>query len=158
MEGNLPPRVLPVLERLLQGRSEKETATELRLSPHTVHQYVRMLYKHLGVRSNAELMAKWVRTRKRLPAATPTRGVKKQRVLAPPTVPVQGLLRAVGSKVEFPFPTESAVRTAAGAGHFGHKRRRTRWAQAVLPNQGSERDVSRSLRQTRPFQKGRTCP
>lgn len=60
-EDQLPPRVRRVLRLLLLGRSEKETAKELRLRPHTVHSYVKVLYKRLGVSSRGELMARWVR-------------------------------------------------------------------------------------------------
>ena len=53
----LPPRVRPVLDCLLKGHSEKETARLLRLRPHTVHSYVKILYTRLGVRSRGELLA-----------------------------------------------------------------------------------------------------
>lgn len=59
------PRVLTArrrqtLELLLRGRSEKEIAAELGLSPHTVHEHVGRLYRHFGVRSRAELLARFV--------------------------------------------------------------------------------------------------
>lgn len=46
-----------VLERLLHGDSEIEAAENLGLSPHTVHSYVKQLYKKFGVSSRPELMA-----------------------------------------------------------------------------------------------------
>ena len=56
----LPPRVRPVLRQLLAGKSEKEIAAGLRLSPHTVHTYVKIIYRRLQVRSRGELLARWV--------------------------------------------------------------------------------------------------
>jgi DNA-binding CsgD family transcriptional regulator len=43
---------------LLTGLSEKQVAARLGLSPHTVHQYVKALYRKLAVSSRAELMAR----------------------------------------------------------------------------------------------------
>jgi DNA-binding CsgD family transcriptional regulator len=53
----LSPRQLEVLERLTSGLSEKQIAYELKLSQHTVHDYVKALYKRYGVMSRAELLA-----------------------------------------------------------------------------------------------------
>jgi len=57
---SLPPRVRPVLGLLLAGLSEKQAADALGLSRHTVHQYVKTLYKLLRVNSRARLMALWL--------------------------------------------------------------------------------------------------
>ena len=46
-----------VLRRLVQGASEKEVASALNLSYHTVHAHVKQIYRQLGVRSRAELIA-----------------------------------------------------------------------------------------------------
>jgi DNA-binding NarL/FixJ family response regulator len=46
-----------VLRLLLAGHAEKKIAEELKLSPHTVHTHVKNIYRALGVRSRAELMA-----------------------------------------------------------------------------------------------------
>ncbi len=54
----LSPRKRDTLQLLLAGDSEKEVAIKLGLSQHTVHIHVKNLYKHLGVCSRAELMAK----------------------------------------------------------------------------------------------------
>ena len=43
---------------LLGGASEKEIADRMGLSAHTVHQYVKSIYRAFGVRSRAELMAR----------------------------------------------------------------------------------------------------
>ena len=56
----LSPQQLKTLELLLSGRSEKEVAAALGLSTHTVHVYVTGLHKRFGVRSRAELMARFV--------------------------------------------------------------------------------------------------
>jgi DNA-binding CsgD family transcriptional regulator len=45
---------------LLGGRSEKEAATRLRLSQHTVHNHIKEIYRRLGVNSRAELLALFV--------------------------------------------------------------------------------------------------
>jgi DNA-binding CsgD family transcriptional regulator len=59
--AGLPPRSRQTLESLLRGDSEKETARRLGLSVHTVHEYVTALYRHFGVCSRAELLARFVR-------------------------------------------------------------------------------------------------
>jgi DNA-binding CsgD family transcriptional regulator len=57
----LAPRVQQTLDRLLQGDSEKQIAARLGISPHTVHVYVKSLYRHYGVCSRGELLARFVR-------------------------------------------------------------------------------------------------
>ncbi len=56
----LAPRQRQTLELLLDGKSEKEIALRLAISRHTVHVYVKLLYKRFGVSSRAELLARWV--------------------------------------------------------------------------------------------------
>jgi DNA-binding CsgD family transcriptional regulator len=58
--GGLSPRSRRVLEALLKGMSEKEAAAALDLSIHTVHEYVKQIYRTLGVCSRGELLARWV--------------------------------------------------------------------------------------------------
>lgn len=53
----LAPRLADTLRGLARGRSEKHVAADLQLSPHTVHEYVKALYRHFGVRSRSELLA-----------------------------------------------------------------------------------------------------
>jgi DNA-binding CsgD family transcriptional regulator len=60
-EVSLAPRVRQTLERLLQGDSEKQVARRLRLSTHTVHVYVKTLYRKMNVNSRSELLAKFIR-------------------------------------------------------------------------------------------------
>lgn len=57
----LAPRLRRLLQHLLGGSSEKEIAAVLALSPHTVHEYTKQLYRRLGVKSRVELMAKFLR-------------------------------------------------------------------------------------------------
>src|SRR5205823_2462205 len=45
----LTPRMEQTLARLLSGDSEKEVATKLRISPNTVHVYVKNLYRKFEV-------------------------------------------------------------------------------------------------------------
>jgi len=53
----IAPRLRKVLSAMLSGRSEKQIAAELSLSRHTVHQYVKEIYRKVGVNSRPELMA-----------------------------------------------------------------------------------------------------
>jgi DNA-binding NarL/FixJ family response regulator len=55
----LSPRLAQTLEALLEGQSEKQIARELAISPHTVHVYVKTLYKDFGVSSRGELLARF---------------------------------------------------------------------------------------------------
>lgn len=56
----LQPRLRKVMNLLLEGDSEKQVAFKLKLSPHTVHEYVKNLYAELGVSSRGELLAQFV--------------------------------------------------------------------------------------------------
>lgn len=58
---HLSPRLREVLDCLLEGDSEKQTAARLGLTPQTVNQYVKAVYRHFRVNSRAELMARWIR-------------------------------------------------------------------------------------------------
>jgi DNA-binding CsgD family transcriptional regulator len=57
---SLPPRLRPVLRRLLAGDAEKQVALKLGLSPHTVHAYAKTLYRTFGVNSRGELLAQFI--------------------------------------------------------------------------------------------------
>ena len=57
----LSRRQRQTLELLLAGNAEKQIAARLSISRHTVHVYVKSLYKRFGVNSRPELLAKWVR-------------------------------------------------------------------------------------------------
>ena len=63
----LSKRLRETLSLLLEGHSEKQVASELKLAPRTVHDYVTMLYEHFQVSSRAELLAYFIR---RKPIAT----------------------------------------------------------------------------------------
>jgi DNA-binding CsgD family transcriptional regulator len=58
--NSLPPRLRPVLQRILAGDAEKQAALKLGLSPHTIHEYTKALYRAFGVSSRGELMAQFV--------------------------------------------------------------------------------------------------
>lgn len=58
---HLSPRMRQILERLLAGDSEKQIASKLNVSVHTVHTYVKRLHKALNVSSRGELLAKFVK-------------------------------------------------------------------------------------------------
>lgn len=59
--ADLSPRQKQTLELLLRGDSEKQIAYKLGISRHTVHVYVKDLYKRFDVNSRGELLALWVR-------------------------------------------------------------------------------------------------
>jgi DNA-binding CsgD family transcriptional regulator len=50
-------RLRQTLEGLVRGLTEKQLASELGLSQHTLHGYVKTLYRRLGVSSRGELHA-----------------------------------------------------------------------------------------------------
>jgi DNA-binding CsgD family transcriptional regulator len=56
----LAPRVRQTLERLLAGDSEKQIARYLQLSPHTVHVYIKAIYRSYDVSSRGELFSHFV--------------------------------------------------------------------------------------------------
>ena len=49
--SELSPRLNETLQCLLDGASEKNIADQLKLSPHTVHGYVKLIYRHFQVKS-----------------------------------------------------------------------------------------------------------
>ena len=59
--SEMPPRLQEVLECLLEGEGEKQAARKLGVTPATFHQYAKAVYRHFGIHSRAELMARWVR-------------------------------------------------------------------------------------------------
>ena len=59
---SLPPRQRQVLWMLCSGDSEKEVATKLALSQHTVHDYVKALHRHFEVSNRAQLVSKVLRS------------------------------------------------------------------------------------------------
>jgi DNA-binding NarL/FixJ family response regulator len=61
--ANLAPRLQQTLKHLLDGDSEKQIAAKLALSRHTVHVYVKGLYRHFGASSRGELLSRWVKPR-----------------------------------------------------------------------------------------------
>ena len=60
-DEGLSPRMEQTLRWLLGGDSEKQVAAKLKLSPHTVHVYVKAIYRRYGVSSRGELLARWVK-------------------------------------------------------------------------------------------------
>jgi DNA-binding CsgD family transcriptional regulator len=56
----LQPRERQVLSRLLAGDAEKEIAVRLDLTPNTVHQYVKAVYRACGVSSRPQLLARYL--------------------------------------------------------------------------------------------------
>jgi len=57
IDPELPRRHRQVLEGLERGLSEKQCAHELRLSRHTIHIYVKAIYRKFNVCSRAELLS-----------------------------------------------------------------------------------------------------
>ena len=59
--SELPPRTRQVLKCLLEGDGDKQVAARLGIAVLTVNQHTKRIYAHFGVRSRAELLARWVR-------------------------------------------------------------------------------------------------
>jgi DNA-binding CsgD family transcriptional regulator len=57
-QSSLPPRLAQTLNALVEGKSEKQVAIELGISPHTLHNYVKALHKRFNVSSRGELVSK----------------------------------------------------------------------------------------------------
>lgn len=55
----LSPRLRQVAEMLLTSESQKQIARTLRLSQYTVRDYVKQVYRRLGVESRAEIMSRY---------------------------------------------------------------------------------------------------
>ncbi len=72
-EAGLSPRLRQTLEGLCEGLAEKEIAARLGLSPHTVHDYVKAVYRHFRVQSRAALVARVLVQR----TAAPAPGIKR---------------------------------------------------------------------------------
>ncbi len=70
--AELSPRLRQTLEHLKSGANERQVAESLGISQYTVHDYVKSLYKHFGVRSRAALLARYYDLSQRgLPAGEP---------------------------------------------------------------------------------------
>jgi DNA-binding CsgD family transcriptional regulator len=54
---NLSPRQKETFQLLLDGCADKEIADIMGISPHTVNQYCKSIYRHFGVRSRASLIS-----------------------------------------------------------------------------------------------------
>ncbi|MBK7127136.1 MAG: helix-turn-helix transcriptional regulator [Dehalococcoidia bacterium] len=57
VHSDLPRRLLPVLAELLEGKSNREIATNLSLTEHTVEKYVSNLLTIFECRSRGHLIA-----------------------------------------------------------------------------------------------------
>lgn len=68
----LPPQARRVLRCLLEGDTDKQIASRMRLSPHTVNQYTKVIFRHFHARSRTELMARWIRRGWCLPPDPPS--------------------------------------------------------------------------------------
>lgn len=55
------PRLRTILNLLVEGWSRKQIAAQLNLSLNTIHGYVKEIYRHFGVHSQAELLARLAR-------------------------------------------------------------------------------------------------
>ncbi len=68
----LSPSLKKTLGLLLQGLSEKQIAHRRDLSRHTIHDHVKQIYRHFGVGSRAELLARVASGAPRPATTTPT--------------------------------------------------------------------------------------
>jgi len=55
----LPPRCRLIINQLFRGMSRKDIAKHLGLSVNTVHGYIKLIFKHFDVHSQAELIARF---------------------------------------------------------------------------------------------------
>lgn len=58
---SIPRRLRQTLEGLLSGQSEKQIARSLAISQHTVHVYVKQIYRKYSVSSRGELLSLWIK-------------------------------------------------------------------------------------------------
>jgi DNA-binding CsgD family transcriptional regulator len=104
----LSPRLRQTLECLLEGDSEKQVAARLGLSTATVHQYVTALYRHYGVQSRAQLMARVL-----------------QRMLRPERPEPAGGTSGIPKHIRRPVPSEERLSLArfrrARSRSFAHR-------------------------------------
>jgi DNA-binding CsgD family transcriptional regulator len=61
LEPELSTRTQQILALLIRGKGEKDIAELLGISGHTVHDYVKGIYKHYKVGSRSELLAKFIK-------------------------------------------------------------------------------------------------
>jgi DNA-binding CsgD family transcriptional regulator len=59
----LSPRMRQTLQLLIEGDSERQIALKLKISPHTVHVYVKQLYKRYDASSRGELLSRFIHGR-----------------------------------------------------------------------------------------------
>jgi DNA-binding CsgD family transcriptional regulator len=57
----LSPRMRQTLQFLIEGDSERQISLKLKISPHTVHVYVKQLYKRYNASSRGELLSRFIR-------------------------------------------------------------------------------------------------
>jgi DNA-binding CsgD family transcriptional regulator len=58
---DLAPLARQVLRYFLEGDTDKQVAARLGLTRHTVNWYAKVVFRHFGVTSRPELLARWVR-------------------------------------------------------------------------------------------------
>ena len=100
--GQLTPRELDCLRLVARGRSSKEIAIELGISPYTVDEYIRTAVSKLGVR-NRRQAAQIVTSPTQI--ATPEKtGDEPQAIAAEgPAAPLVGAARSKGPRWRVPF-------------------------------------------------------
>jgi DNA-binding CsgD family transcriptional regulator len=59
--SQLPPRARQVLKGLLEGDTDKQIAARLEVSPHTINQYTKQIFRHFRVAGRNQLLARWIR-------------------------------------------------------------------------------------------------
>jgi DNA-binding CsgD family transcriptional regulator len=58
---DLAPLARRVLKCLLEGDTDKQITAQLGLTRHTVNGYAKVIFRHFGVTTRSELLARWVR-------------------------------------------------------------------------------------------------
>ncbi|MFO0958013.1 MAG: helix-turn-helix transcriptional regulator [Isosphaeraceae bacterium] len=59
--NQLPPRYRRVLACILEGDGDKQIAARLGVSPYTVNEYAKGIFRHFQVNGRSELLARWIR-------------------------------------------------------------------------------------------------
>ena len=63
---NLPPRLSAVVALVMQGKSDKQIATTLQISRHTVRTYLTRLYQRYGVEDRVTLVLHAIHTAQKI--------------------------------------------------------------------------------------------
>ena len=138
--AGLTPRAREVLNALLEGDAEKQIAARFGVSRHTVHDYVKALYRRFGVNSRGELLAALATDRTGRPETTTGRVVPSP----PPPVRRRGRSRpAARAERSARVPAGGqVVRARPGQRRGGEPTSTGREARGAAATRAASRDAS----------------